>query len=1169
MARTINEVAKTTVLMNGKQADDEIKKLSKSADDFAKKKREAFEKNDHTAYKKWDSELKNVNKQMKNMRLETQSVEAVLKNLNGASLEEIQKAANKASRELRKMQQTDPGFKEKAAQAKILNDRYRTMNNEMRGVQSTGKGFFGSMTDGFNKYFGIATAFIASITGVALGFKKLAQDIAALDDVYSDVMKTTGMTRDKVLDLNESFKQMDTRSTREQLNMLARDAGKLGITGKEDILGFVEAGNQINVALGEDLGADAIKQIGKMVERYRLSTNELKGLDLKGEMLAIGSAINELGASSTASEPYLVQFSGRLGGVAAQAKISMSAILGYASALDQDMQAVEMSATALQKFIMKLMGDPAKFAKLAGLEVKGFTELLNTDANTAIKSVLRALNEKGGFQQLIPIFQDMGLDGARAVGVLSAMAGSIDKIEAAQVVANKAMLEGVSITNEYDIKNTNLQAKLDKARKAFREKALELGAHLSPALMMSTNLMTYLIKVITVLIDVVPKISTALIAVAGYTLAYNAALIKKNALLVINNLLLKEGIGLKLKDVVVLQYMIAKEQLGIIWKTKSTVATKLAATAQWLWNAAVAANPIGALFAALTTLFVAIKMYDKYNAESVRLEKEKNKAIEDNIKVNSKLELIYKNQGIAIEQLSKFSKAQKEALYEQTQATIQQAEAELVLMEAEQKRVESDNRRATLWEKVKNAFLSAGNISVAEARNIADAFNNGQEAASGLSESLSGVRSQISSLKTQSRDLKNIMDAPKEDGSGGAGGGAGGDADNKAFEEWKAKNQTYRDLLALTAKEIEAVSKVISKSDMRPDGTADMDDFDLLPTAMAAQKLALAKQRADGIIDQKTYFRLLEELEVAHIMQMIEFRKKTGQDTTAQEAALAEIQIKKRDSEESAGIALNNEIKDAAIQSAQIASDAIFQINANRINQELDETLSKINAQREAELSNANLTEEQKNAINEKYRKKEAAAKRAAWIKERNAAIAQAIINGALAVTKTFAVTGFTPVGWVAAGLQAVATAAQIAVIASQKPPQFKKGGYTAFSPSNDRAVGVVHANEFVGNAMATANPTVRPVFDLVNYAQQNGTISSLNLPAAIAATSPSTTSAGKASSVQVEANAEIAATMREAVEEFKKTVMDLAANGIEGKWVYQDFKKMADKETKAIKNTN
>ncbi|MEA4976000.1 MAG: phage tail tape measure protein [Paludibacter sp.] len=410
--------------------------------------------------------------------------------LVGLSFKELRRLSISMKNDLHRMIPGSEEWKRLSADIKVVDSRIDGLRGSAKRTESS----LSKMANGFNKYFAMGASFIAGITGASMAFRRLAEDVAKMDDVYSDVMKTTGMTRDEVLELNEAFKKIDTRTSREELNLLGRDAGKLGISGKKNILDFVDAGNQIRVALGEDLGEDAIKNIGKMVGVFKESSNELQGLDLKGQMLSVGSAVNELGASSTANEKYLVEFAGRLGGVAKQAGISMSSILGFASSLDQDMQAVEMSATALQRFIMSIMSEPAKFAKIAGMEVKQFTELLKTDANQAITTVLRKLNEKGGFQQLLPIFKDMGLDGARAVGVLSSLAGSIDQVEEAQKIANKAMLDGVSITNEYDIKNNNMQAQLDKARKAFKETSLELGESLNPILLTSTRGMTYFIK---------------------------------------------------------------------------------------------------------------------------------------------------------------------------------------------------------------------------------------------------------------------------------------------------------------------------------------------------------------------------------------------------------------------------------------------------------------------------------------------------------------------------------------------------------------------------------------------------------------------------------------------------------------------------------------------------
>ncbi|GHT75430.1 hypothetical protein FACS189456_7240 [Bacteroidia bacterium] len=180
---------------------------------------------------------------------------------------------------------------------RIEKERSRVMG-EMSGRMETQHSSFGKLANGFNKYFGIITASVAALTGLSLTFRKLAQDVAKMDDTYSDVMKTTGMTRNEVLELNEALKKMDTRTSREELNKLAATAGQNNIKLKEDILGFVDAGNQIRVALGEDLGEDAIKSIGKMVNVYKQGHDELEKLDIRGQMLAIGSAVNELSATS-------------------------------------------------------------------------------------------------------------------------------------------------------------------------------------------------------------------------------------------------------------------------------------------------------------------------------------------------------------------------------------------------------------------------------------------------------------------------------------------------------------------------------------------------------------------------------------------------------------------------------------------------------------------------------------------------------------------------------------------------------------------------------------------------------------------------------------------------------------------------------------------------------
>ena len=312
-------------------------------------------KKESAGYKRNERDLAKLTKSYATHQNKVQETERVLKNLSGATLPDLYRTRSMLRGELSKTERGTDKYNKTLKMHGRVQKEISLAQRELNGQYGRQGTLMSKMTSGFNKYFGIATAFVASITGMSFAFRRLSQDAAAMEDTYADVMKTTDLTRKQVGELNEEFKKMDTRTAREQLNMLARDAGKLGMSSKKDILDFVEAGNIINVALGEDLGEDAIKQVGKMSNVYQRATKEIEDQDLKGRMLAIGSAVNEVAQNSTAAEPYLVSFAGRMGGVSAQAGIGIDKRLGYASALDQDMQSVEMSATALQKFIITII----------------------------------------------------------------------------------------------------------------------------------------------------------------------------------------------------------------------------------------------------------------------------------------------------------------------------------------------------------------------------------------------------------------------------------------------------------------------------------------------------------------------------------------------------------------------------------------------------------------------------------------------------------------------------------------------------------------------------------------------------------------------------------------------------------------------------------------------
>lgn len=476
-------------------------------------------------------ELKNVKKQFgENSAEYTKQVEVLKKlqqeydnlydeiGLTNLSLRDLGKRQKDLNAILRQLNPNTELYKQYSEQLKEVNNRIK----ELRGTANETRFSLAKLADGFNRYGTIAASIIAGLTGVTLTMRSCVNEYAEMEEAQSQVVKYTGLAKQEVEELNEEFKRMDTRTARTRLNELAGDAGKLGITTKDSVLGFVEAADMINVALGEDLGKDAITQIGKLADMFGDGDRSLKE-----NMLAVGSAVNSVAQNSSAAEPYLVEFTARMGGVGKQANLAITDIMGFASALDQNMLRSEMASTALSGLILKLYQEPAKYAKLAGLQVEEFTQLMSKDANEAVLTFLEALNRLGGMDKLAPVLDQMSLSGAEAASVISALAGNVDKVRKEQQGANQAFVEGTSIYNEFSVQNSTVQAELDKAKKSFSDIRVELGEQLLPVMkyMVTTGSLT--VKGLSTIISIAAKykttITTLIVAITAYTVAVNAS----------------------------------------------------------------------------------------------------------------------------------------------------------------------------------------------------------------------------------------------------------------------------------------------------------------------------------------------------------------------------------------------------------------------------------------------------------------------------------------------------------------------------------------------------------------------------------------------------------------------------------------------------------------------
>ena len=484
-----------------------------------------------TLMSQYDREIDKANKDIHETKRQMDLVNATLGSLKTSSVRDLEYSLKILNQEMRGMDRGSEAFKQMQEQAKKLRVELEAVRAEGQAQQS----WIGRTADWFNKMQGIILGFVAAISGVTFTVKKCVEEYAKMDDEMTNVRKYTGQAADEVERMNEDFKRMDTRTPRQKLNQLAEDAGRLGITSTAAVEEFVDGADKINVALGDDLGEKAVSQIGKLAQMF----GEDKTKGLRGAMLATGSAVNELAQNSSASAGYLVDFTARVAGVGKQAGFTQAQIMGLASVLDQNMQQDETAATAVQNLLAKMFQDSAKFAKIAGLNVKEFAKTLKTDANTALLQFLQAMRSKGGFADLAPMFEEMKMDGSRATGVLTVLADKLGDIKTAQDLATQAYADGTSVINEFNTQNESVQAQLDKAKKRFLDLSIELGEKLYPAARLCVSTANITVKVLSGLIDFIIKYRTTILvlttAIIALTVAETAHIVKLKAISVWNN----------------------------------------------------------------------------------------------------------------------------------------------------------------------------------------------------------------------------------------------------------------------------------------------------------------------------------------------------------------------------------------------------------------------------------------------------------------------------------------------------------------------------------------------------------------------------------------------------------------------------------------------------------
>ncbi len=1071
-----------------------------------------------------------------NAALAVQRIEA---GKTALSYSELRKAAASLKRQ---MDNATPGTEKwKALRADYLLTRQRMREVEVQARET--RFSLSKMADGVNRYAAMGAGVVGALTGVVLTARKCVDEYAEMEEAEAQVIKYTGMTKDEVKGLNEEFKEMDTRTAREKLNALAGDAGRLGITGKKDVLEFVDAADKINVALGEDLGDDAVKNIGKLAQMF----GEDQKLGLRGAMLATGSAINEVAQNSSAAEAYLVGFTARVAGAANQAKVAQGDILGYASVLDQNMQQQEMAATAFQTLMMKMYQEPAKFAKIAGRSVEDFTSLIKKDANEAILQFLNTLNKKGGLDQLAPMFKEMGLDGVRASGVISTMAGKIDDIRKAQRLANDAYRDGTSIIKEVNVQNNTVQAGLDKAKNDFKDIRVELGEKLQPVMkyMITTGSLT--VKGLGTMISILWKYKGAIVAasaaVAAYTLVVKADAMAKS-----------------------------------LW----TTITKGATAAASLFNKTLKANPLGLVASVLAGVVSYLAIFKTRTNEATEAQEALNAKMERYETLMGRIAGI-KNK---TDNLDLLDDDQKQRTRSETEAAI----SELKDRMAEEMAIHRKWFQEQKAEKMKW---------------IGDDKSLEKAVIGGLKNQLKERLKLYGSYAVKKKELEAILaKLPEQKTDSPVPGGNSNGVDEKGLEkelknretklkegynaeinllkekllnegmtqqeyqqeQYKAEMAYLLNRKALLEKygkdssEIQGqiYDKMIAEADRlteaskAADKNAQSDNLATIDEEYQSQRVALKQAYIAGDIKREAdYLEQLKELERRYLEERREMLAAYGEDVSSIDGKLQDMDLadgkenkdKQRDKgfkdmDSTSSFSQKNDILQAMYdadlityeeyqaekthiaeeqeqlradtsraafdvigQAASAASQVVSALQDAEVSKITRKYDKEIKAAKKAGKDTTKLEEEKEEAINQvkkKYADKQFAA-----------SVLQVTASTAVAAMEAYKAMAGIPIvgpalGAIAAAAAIASGAAQIAVAKQQRDEAkgLKSGGYVdeyvegyTKNGNPDDVAGVipVHKNEFVANHEGVANPHVRQFLDVFDIAQKNGTIRMLN----------------------------------------------------------------------------
>lgn len=1114
----INQQATVTTVVNGEQAEDMLKTLQQEAITLRKRINEAFEAGDTKQLKKLEKELKNNQRETRLLKQSMYDVDEVLRNLSSASINQINKALKTLNTELSsgKIKRGSAEWDAHIVKIKKLKAELSKIRGEAAETQSV----WTRMSNALNKWGGLVTSAIASITGLSLALNQMRKLAFAQEESAANLKALTGLDDASIQWLTEQASQLSTNMQENgvrirQSSTEILEAYMLVGSAKPDLLQNKEALNQVTT------------------EALKLAT--AAKMDMKEAVDAVTLSMNQYGAAANEAARYTnVMAAGSKYGSANVQSVTTAVIKSGVAASAANIP-IEQLVGTIETLAEKGIKDD-----IAGTGLKNFFLRLQKqtdDVNPKIVGLQTALQNLAAKQ--LSVTEMISMFGEEGYQVAQALISSADAVNYyTQAVTGTAVADEQAAIN-----SDTRQAKLDQMKNQMQEVAIQIVNDLDPAVIRLGNTFTNLLKILPPIINFIKNYGVVIVSTTASIAAYVAILevqklatdgvsmATKRLLVHIRNLYrtlmanpwvaLAAGIGAVVGFMIKLakstkEVTTAEQErqriMNQVNSSQDAEITKLAALQKILDDST---KSYEERIAALEEIQKIVPEYQASLTKEGKLINNNTDALTRFVemkKLSAQLDVATSRKAEIDDELDTFKEDKKDKLHA---VEVQRSFAET---KAYKKEKSTEN-----WADYLPLFYRRAGRKLVRLENESKKY---EQIITDISESL--VKLQVAQSKSTTKTT-------------GGGGGGGGENDKPSLaDKYKADVEKLKAALQeqLNAEKEAYLAGERSREDYEA-------NIQYLAEESLKKQLELAKQ-----YKQETAGLESEVLDnaISHMEKKAREAEALAKDVES--ALQASINEDEADSDKSAealkerpkvlkeyglwtdadelnaslqlleeyyasGVLLESEYQqarqeliDAAnqqeVEKEKAKRQQIQELAFSSLNNILSAMDSYVNAQADAEVAKteakydqmieaAGNNTKQVERLEQQKEDEVNRIKAEAADKSFGIQIALAIAQGAASIIRCFSDLG--PIGGAIAAIPVAAvTALQIATITQQR--QAAKANYWTggFTPDGkwDEPQGTVHSGEFVANRFAVKNPAVRPVLDMIDTAQRNNTISTL-----------------------------------------------------------------------------